>query len=253
MLLEQISTEFVYQLFLVLCRISAAIMMMPALGEKYLVNRGKIILSIFIAILILPIVHSQLPEYPANNSLLLGYIMIETLIGIVLGFSVRIVMHSLSVVGNIISMQSGLSAANFFDPVDNIQTPIFANFLILFCVMMIFATDTHHLFLAGIIDSYNIFAPGQMQATGDISELIVRNLSYSFTLAFKFASPFIVVSMGTMLGSGILSRLMPNLQVFFVLTPAQILIAMFILSLVAVNIVSRLVEILGRVISFSNL
>lgn len=253
MLAEQISTEFVYQFFLVLCRISAGIMMMPALGERYLINRGKIILAMFVTILILPIIAETLPVYPDSNGLLFKYIAIEVLVGIILGFSVKVVLHSLTVVGNIISMQSGLSAANFFDPVDKIQTPIFANFLLLFCVMMIFATDTHHIFLAGIVDSYNIFIPGEMQSTGDISELIAKNVAYSFLLAFKFASPFIVVSIATMLGSGILSRLMPNLQVFFVLTPAQIMIAIFILSLVAVNIVSRLVEILAQVVTLSNL
>jgi flagellar biosynthetic protein FliR len=63
----------------------------------------------------------------------------------------------------------------------------------------------------------------------------------SFVLSFKIASPFLVVSLAILTGSGMLARLMPNLQVFFVLTPAQILVMFGVFYIVIDAIIIKLV------------
>lgn len=246
MLLEQISTEFVYKLLLLITRVSSGIMFMPALGERYLVDRAKLGLAFFISLLIYPSIAHSIPMFDNTIATFASNIAIEFIIGAMLGLNVRIILQCLSVLGNIVAMQSGLSAANFFDPVDNVQSPIFNNFLLLFCVVMIFATDTHHTFILALIESYQKFQPTIMPSTAGMSELITANVSYSFMLAFRFAAPFIVVGVATMVASGILSRLMPSLQIFFVLTPMQIWISFTLFALLALHIISSLTTILAN-------
>src|SRR3546814_6687700 len=87
----------------------------------------------------------------------------------------------------------------------------------------------HHVLLRGIIESYQIFVPGQPLLVGDISEMITRVVSKAFLLGFQLASPFIAVTLIFNLGLGLLSRLMPQMQVFFIAIPLQIVIGLGIM------------------------
>ena len=142
-------------------------------------------------------------------------------------------------------MQSGLGAASFFDPAQRAQVAIFGSFLFLAATAAIFITDTHFLFISGVIESYTRFPPGEMLNIQDVSKFVTHVINDSFILAFKMSSPFLVVSIAILVGSGILSRLMPNLQVFFVVTPAQILVMFCILYIVIIAIMEKIVEIIA--------
>src|SRR3546814_17008476 len=79
-------------------------------------------------------------------------------------------------------------------------------------LLIILVLDLHHVLLRGIIESYQIFVPGQPLLVGDISEMITRVVSKAFLLGFQLASPFIAVTLIFNLGLGLLSRLMPQMQ-----------------------------------------
>src|SRR3546814_5423891 len=82
-------------------------------------------------------------------------------------------------------------------------------------LLIILALDLHHVLLRGVIESYHIFVPGQPLLVGDISQMITRVVSKAFLLGFQLASPFVAVALIFNLGLGLLSRLMPQMQVFF--------------------------------------
>ena len=138
-------------------------------------------------------------------------------------------------------MQSGLGSAAFFDPNQRTQVTLFSNFMILIAIVFIFASNTHHIFIQAIIDSYAKFPPGELLDLGDVSKFVSFVVNDSFVLSFKIASPFLVVSLAILTGSGMLARLMPNLQVFFVLTPAQILVMFGVFYIVIDAIIIKLV------------
>jgi flagellar biosynthetic protein FliR len=108
------------------------------------------------------------------------------------------------------------------------------NFLSITAVILFFATNLHHLMLAGLFDSYTVFPPGASPLVGDMADSLARLLGDIFRVAIKLSSPLIVMALMIYLGSGLLSRLMPNMHVFFVIIPPQILLSfivlMFILS-----------------------
>jgi len=74
-----------------------------------------------------------------------------------------------------------------------------------------------------------LFLPGQMPLMGDIAQHATQTVSGIFQMAMQMAAPNIAVGLMLYLGAGILARLMPNMQIFFILMAPQLLISFFIL------------------------
>ena len=240
-MLEELTVEFLFHLMLVFARLGTAFSQFPAIGSNYIFTRGKLSFSLIVSLIIMPIVTPYLPQYSNNFALNIGYLAIEILIGIIVSLAANIYFQALHFVGQIIAMQSGLGSAAFFDPEQRSQVTLFANFMSLVAIVFIFASDTHHIFIQAIIDSYSKFPPGELLDSGDVSKFVSFVINDSFILSFKIASPFLVVSLAMLTGSGMLARLMPNLQVFFVLTPAQIIVMFGVFYIVINAVITKLV------------
>ena len=129
---------------------------------------------------------------------------------------VRMLISALHIAGVIIGFQTSLANATFFDPSNSQQGAIFAAFLNIIGTFLIFVTDLHHLMLMAIADSYTLFRPGAPLPLGDFSQVVVRVLAESFVLGLQLSAPFIVIAIIFYTGLGLLARLMPQIQVFFI-------------------------------------
>jgi flagellar biosynthetic protein FliR len=226
-----ISLEFInYYLagMLVFIRVSACLYLAPGFGEMYIPVRIKLLISLTISLVLVPVI-KNIPIQPANVFDLVLLIIHEMFVGLFIGSVARIMINTMNMVGGIFATQTGLGAAMLFDPAQGTQSYLVANFLGIIALLMIFATNTHHLFILGLIDSYEVFKPHESLIILDFTEVIINTIAYSFLVAIKIASPQIVVSIMFFLAGGILSRLMPSMQIFFVMAPAQIMIGFYIL------------------------
>jgi flagellar biosynthetic protein FliR len=136
------------------------------------------------------------------------------------------------VAGSVVAQQLGLGFVTAVDPTQNEQGVIVGNFLALLGVTLIFATDLHYLIIAALDDSYTLFRPGEVPVVGDITALVTKTTSSAFRIGVELSAPFLVFGLLFNIGLGVLSRLMPQMQVFFVGLPLSILIGLFILVLV---------------------
>jgi len=139
------------------------------------------------------------------------------------------VVGALQTAGTIIAQQLGLSFAMSVDPAMGGQQAAIGNLLTLLGIAVIFAADLHHVAIAAIRDSYALLPPAGTLVTGDAANLAVRAAALGFSLAVQISAPFIVFAILFNVGLGVLSRLMPSLQVFFLAMPATILVGMLIL------------------------
>lgn len=200
------------------------IMLFPALGETAIPAMMRLSLAFILSLLIYSLVRESLPAMPGNAielSLLIGG---EIVIGLFIGGSVRLLMSALHVAGTIIGFQTGLSAAQAFDPAQSSQSAILGTFMMLVGVTLIFATDIHHIMIAAMRDSYILFPAGKIPSTAAFAALAIRTVADSFQLGVQIGSPFLVYGLLFNVGLGLLSRLMPQLQVFFIAMPAGILL-----------------------------
>ena len=213
---------------LAFARIGTLVMLLPGIGERMLPARMRLSIALLLTMIILPIVRPLLPT-TANPAALVGALIGEVAVGLVLGFAARAVTAALQSAGNVVASQIGLSFAMTVDPTAGSQEASIGNFLVLLGVTLIFATDLHHLAIAAIRDSYTLLPPTGVPDSGDAAKLAVMAVARGFALALKIAAPFIAFALLFNLGLGVLARLMPQLQVFFLALPLSVLVGMLIL------------------------
>lgn len=228
--LETLPAEvFVY--FVVFARIGSAMMFLPAFGEPAINARVRLMLALAVTVVSVPVVRGGVGPVPDKTLLVFIVLIKEILIGLALGALARMMMSALQVAGTVIAMSTGLGAAQTFDPTQGTQSAIFGTFLSITAVTLIFVTDLHHLLLAALVDSYTVFPPGNSLSTEVMAGRAVEMASHSFMLGLRLAAPFVVFSIIFYTSLGVLSRLMPQIQVFFIAMPANILIGFTILML----------------------
>lgn len=226
-ILPQIGALFV----LVFARVGTLVMLMPGIGERFIFSRARLSLAFFIALMILPMARPslQIPEtLPALATLLIG----ELLIGLVIGVCARLVMAALQTAGTIVAQSMGLGFAMTVDPTGGNQNPSIGNFLTMLGITLILTSDLHHIAIAAIHESYRLLPPGGAPDLTDVMTLAVRSTAQGFALAVQIAAPFIVFGLLFNLGLGVLARMMPQLQVFFLAVPASIFGGMLMLLVV---------------------
>ena len=231
MTLQQLLPGDAFALLLVFARMGAALMIMPGFGEIYVLPRTRLLLAIAITVLITPLVAPFLPQLPTSPLELFLLLGGEIVIGLFLGTIVRILITSLHIAGTIVGFQSSLSSASMFDPMNAAQGSLVGTFLGVMGVVMVFVTDLHHPMLDAVADSYTLFVPGRALPWGDFSDLITRMVGHAFALGVQISAPFLVVGLVFYLGLGLINRLMPQVQVFFIAMPLQIALAFFVLTL----------------------
>jgi flagellar biosynthetic protein FliR len=148
---------------------------------------------------------------------------------VLVGAMARIIMSALQVAGYLIATQIGLAYAQTLDPTQNTQGAVLGNFMTLLGTTLIFMTNLHHLAIGAIAGSYEMLPPGGHLPTGDMAQLVITLVSSSFALGFQLAAPFLVFGFALYAGLGVLARLMPQLQVFFVAVPLNIVCGFLIL------------------------
>ena len=230
-MLDQFIPSNLYAFFLVFARVGTVMLLLPGFGESYVSPRIRLLLALALTVIVAPIVASTLPTMPASPFALAVQFALEITIGFFLGMAVRIMISALQVAGTVLAFQASLANALVMDPASAQQGAITNAFLSTAGVVLIFATNLHHVLLTGIIDSYVVFKPTSAAPIADMSEATARLVAKSFVLAMQLAAPFIVVGLLFTLGIGLLNRLMPQVQIFFVAMPLQIALGFFVLLL----------------------
>ena len=227
--LAQALSGDVFAVLIVFARVGSAVMLLPGFGELFVPPRMRLLFAGAISLLIAPTVSARLPALPPSVLELTLMFGGEIAVGLFLGTLSRILLAALHVAGGVIGVQSSLSSALMFDPASSTQNTLHSGFFYILGILVIFAADLHHTMLMAIAHSYTLFTPGAALATGDFSELGVRYVSQSFALAMQIAAPYIVVGTVFYVGLGLIARLMPQVQVFFIAMPLQIAVSVFLM------------------------
>jgi flagellar biosynthetic protein FliR len=227
------NTAFLY--LLMFSRIGAILMLMPALGEDMIPMRMRLSFALAFTLVLYPLLSPSLPAMPEDVMAIVGLIFHELAIGIMLGAIVRITVMATQVAGAIIAFQTGLSSAMAADPTQvGVQGAVFGSFLSFLGMVLIFATDLHHVALAATYDSYMVFPLDAPLMFDDAAQLAIRTVASAFSVGIQMSAPFIVFGLVFNLGAGILARLMPALQVYFLLMPANIFIGLALFAMLLV-------------------
>jgi len=220
----------VYAAGLIFARVGAIIMLLPGIGDNSVPPRVRLAFAFLMALMLMPLVARGMPV-PATVSGVSGAVFKEILIGLMIGGILRIFVSSLTTTGEIISIQTTLSFAQTAAPGQAAPSTTLGAFLALIGVTLIMATDLHHMFLTAIVRSYSLFPFGRDIPVADSAQLAVQTVAGSFRLGLQLAAPVVVFSIVFNIAAGLVGRVMPQFQVFFVATPLIVLLGLSIFAL----------------------
>jgi flagellar biosynthetic protein FliR len=221
-----------YFFVLIFARVGSILMLMPALGEMSIPARMRLSFALVFSLVLYPLVQPQLPALPSDVLQTIVYLLHELVVGLILGSITRMVTMAAAVAGSVIAFQTGLSGAQGADPINGgMQGALIGAFLSMLGVTLIFATDLHHVALMAIRDSYMIFSPKDPLMFGDAAQMAIQSAASAFVIGIQMSAPFIVLGLVFYLGMGLLARMMPQLQVFFVVMPASIWVGLILVAI----------------------
>lgn len=233
---------------LVFARIGTMVMLLPGFGEMTMPVRVRLSIALALAAMFLPLHRAAYTIDLRDIGPVLLMFGHEMIIGAILGLTARLSISALQVAGAVIAQQMGLGFVTAVDPSMGQQNVIVANFLTMLGVTLIFATDLHYLVIAALNDSYRLFAPGASILVGDAAALITKTVAGAFKVGIQLSAPFLVFGLLFNLGLGVLSRLMPQMQVFFIGLPLSILLGFLILIAVVGAMMGTFVDFIGAIL-----
>ncbi|WP_291832570.1 flagellar biosynthetic protein FliR [Brevundimonas sp.] len=225
------TSDQVWQGALIFARIGSVLLMLPGVGESYVPPRIRLAFALVVTLALWPVVAGALPALPQTLGAMAGWIIREVVVGLMIGALLRSFLTALSTAGEIVSLQTTLSFAQTANPLQAQPGSTISAFLMLLGTTLIFATNTHHLFIAGLVGSYELIAPARPLVTGDFATLAIRTLGDSFALGVQLSAPLLVFALIFNLASGLVGRVMPQFQVFFAAAPLSVILGLSIFAL----------------------
>ncbi|WP_150525582.1 flagellar biosynthetic protein FliR [Roseibium sediminis] len=225
--LPQITAIFL----LMFARLGTMVMLLPALGESSIPPRIRLTIALGVTLVLYPVASQYYPpDLTVNSARLLVFLGSELIIGFAIGLCGKLISTALQTAGVIMANQSGLAFAFGADLANGGQQgTLFGNYLSLLGMTMVFVTDSHYLVIAALHDSFTLFPPGGFVPVGDFADNATKTVAEVFSIALRMSAPFIVMGLVFYFGLGLLNKLMPQMQIFFIAMPVNIAIGFFLL------------------------
>lgn len=213
-----------------LTRILGLIMVAPVFGHRSVPARVKIGLGVFIALIVSPAL-PPLPDVGLGSWQGLFILVQQFLIGIAIGFVMRVTFAAVETAGEIVGLQMGLGFASFYDPQSAGQTLVLARFFNLLAMLVFLAINAHLLLLGVLVDSFQTL-PISLQpvAVAGFFKLALFG-STVFAVGLQLALPLIAILLMTNLALGILTRSAPQLNIFAIGFPVTLGVGLIVLDI----------------------
>ena len=228
-----VDTDQILTAAAVFLRIMGIISLLPLFGEGSVPVRVRIMLSAALSVGIYPILPPGFARgmHAAMGSLgLLGMlIMKEVLIGMVLGYTAKLAFDGIVMAANVVGIQIGFNTSNIFLPDSGHETTKgFSALHRLLIILVFFSLNMHHIYLASIMDSFKLIPLGFAWPTASLNNVIVSVSAGIFVTALQLAAPTLVGLLFSTAALGLISRAVPQANVFVMSFPANFFTGLFI-------------------------
>lgn len=223
-----------------LVRILAWMSIDPMLGNRSAPVSARVAFGFVLTLAVAPVLPAM-PKVPLVSGEGLLLLMQQIVIGLCLGFILRLVFAAVEFAGQFMGLQMGLSFASLFDPVNGAQTPVLAQFMVLLTILILFASNGHHLVVAAVVDSFQQVpvSAEPMSSKGFYS--ILHWSASMFSTGLQIALPVTAAVLASNLAIGMMSRAAPQLNIFAVGFPLTLAAGFFVLYM-AIGYFPALIE-----------
>jgi flagellar biosynthesis protein FliR len=230
--------------FAVFLRVGAIMLLLPAFAEQVIPVRVKLALALVFTMAVAPVIGSELPPTNPFPVWLFGT---EVVIGLILGFGLRLFVFVLQIAGAIIAQATTLS--QMFGGIGPEPQPIVSNVLILAALTLAVSAGLHVRVVEVLILSYQALPAGQLPNVADLAQFEVTQIARAFALAFSLSAPFVLASVIYNIALGFINRAMPQLAVSFIGAPALTLGGLVLLALATPSLIAVWLSLFNRHLS----
>lgn len=216
---------------LVVGRMAGLFAAIPLFGSKSVPVRVKAAVIMVMALLLYPVIRTQLPPLPSDSISLSLLVIRETLIGLTIGIISQAIFAAVEFCGQIVGMQMGISMASLFDPNTQANVPTVALLQGILAMLLFLSLGVHHIFIRAIVESYRVIPVGAWHMSGGLMQFIITTTGAIFILAIKLSAPIMVALLATSVALGIMARSFPQMNIFMVSMPLNIGIGFLALGL----------------------
>lgn len=206
---------------LVFARTMGLIVGAPFWGSRVVPVAVRIWVAMLLAMATYPLVKAV--SLPDGFSLLSLFTTMasEIFLGLILGWLAQLIFAGVRLAGQEIEIKSGLGLVQLVDPHEGGHSGIFAAFLEVMAGMIFFSLNGHHLLIQALSASYGVFPLAGEKFFTRVAAGLISSTGEIFTIALKISAPVLIGLLLSDVVLGILSRAIPQMNVFMVAQPLQ--------------------------------
>jgi len=225
-----IDTAWILAVFFTSVRLGVVLLLSPLFSNLSGMVAVRVLLTLALSAVLVSAPGVMLPPPTLALGPVLVAALCELAIGLTLAFGVFAAFGAFSVGGKLLDVQSGFGLGNIYDPVTRGGAPLFATLLNLVAVTVFFGLDAHHALLRGMVFSLHQLAPGSGLHAFDV-EAVIRQFGLMFSLGVALVIPVVLCLLLAETGLAVVSRVLPQMNVFVVGVPVKIVVALAVLAL----------------------
>jgi flagellar biosynthesis protein FliR len=214
---------------LMFARIASLIAVAPVFGHQSIPSQVKVALAVFLAFVLFPMQASMTFKVDIKIIGIVVLVLQEIIVGLFIGFATGLIFEGVRFAGELIGFDMGFSIASVYDPETNATMPVISEVLYTFVAMLFLSLNGHHFVLQALQLSYKAVPIGGLTLSAVASEKLVSMTGLIFVVAVKFAAPAMVAMFLTNIALGILTRVIPQMNIFGVAFPIKIGVGMIVL------------------------
>ena len=228
---------------LVLARTSAWVVAAPVFSARGISAVGRLALAAALSIFLAPIAATGV-DVPTDIGPFAGLILGQVLVGLVLGWATGLLLHAFEAAGTAIDTSSGLSMGSLMDPITGTPAAVFARFSNMVFLALLFATNAHHALIEGFVRSFHAVPVDRFPVIGGGALAAGRAVTGVLLAALEIGAPVLGALFLTEVALALVSRFVPQANVFAVGLPVKVLVTLLTLGGALVFFPARLAGLL---------
>ncbi|HET7656816.1 MAG TPA: flagellar biosynthetic protein FliR [Bacillales bacterium] len=233
--------------FLIFIRVASFFVMVPIFSYRNIPNSVKIGLAFFLSWIMF---FTLQPDPISIDGMFFLLIIKETFVGLAIGMIAMILIYAVQVAGTFIDVKMGFAIASIINPVTGQRSPLIGNYLYMFAILLLLAVNAHYMLLDGIYYSYQFIPLETLNIhfdSGSLAELATKSFVKMFVIAFQMAVPVVGCLFLVDIALGIVARAVPQVNVFFVGMPVQIMVSFIVLFIVMPLFMDLVYQLAGNI------
>ncbi|MEF9952020.1 MAG: flagellar biosynthesis protein FlhB [Clostridium sp.] len=228
--------------FLASIRVIALLITSPVFSHKQIPSSFKVGLSLALGLLISYTIVGENIQMPKHNIEFVLFVFKEIMIGVSIGTIATFIFSSFRLAAHLMDFGIGFSMSQYYDPATASSATVLERFFNFIAMMVFLAFNFHHLLLTAIIKSFEVVPLGHFKLSENMFNAVLESFSQMFFVSVKIAAPIIIVMFITDFTLGLISRTVPQFQVFVLGMPIKVLFGLLSLTVIIPGLIQVFVK-----------